>query len=63
MRSTEDLNERLFSSLLENGPQGVSRAMNSFDLKDDLFFDHSQLLLSKEVLVNPSSVLGKPSFS
>jgi hypothetical protein len=28
-------------SFFENGPQGVSRAMNSFDLKDDLLFDHS----------------------
>jgi hypothetical protein len=52
-----------FSSLLENGAQGVSRAMNSFDLKNDLLFDHSQLLFSKEVLINPSPVLGKLSIS
>jgi hypothetical protein len=49
--------------ILENGPQGISRAMNSFDLKDDLLFDHSQLLLSKDVLLNPSPARGKPSIS
>jgi hypothetical protein len=32
-------------------------------MKDNLLFDYSQLLLSKEVFVNPSPVPGKPSFS
>jgi hypothetical protein len=58
-----ELQQAPFSVEFSKTAPKAFRAMNSFDLKDGLLFDHSQLLLLKKALVNASPVLGKPAIS